>query len=299
KPLVKLFDKILFSKLRDDLSGNMNFSIGGGALLEIDIQKFWYAIGIPMFQGYGLSEATPVISTNFFTKHKLGSSGALVEPMELTIRDENGNILPTGQKGEIVIKGENVMAGYWKNPTATAETIKDGWLYTGDMGAMDEDGFLYVYGRFKSLLIASDGEKYSPEGIEESLVTLSPHIDQVVLYNNQSPYTVVLIVPNKEMLKKDIPYYDNPEGKKQAIELIWQEINAFKKGGLHEGMFPERWLPATFALLPEAFTEQNKLLNSTMKIVRGKVEKMYADRIEYMMTAAGKDIFNEKNIEAL
>jgi long-chain acyl-CoA synthetase len=191
------------------------------------------------------------------------------------------------------------MAGYWKNPTATAETIKDGWLYTGDMGAMDEDGFLYVYGRFKSLLIASDGEKYSPEGIEESLVTLSPHIDQVVLYNNQSPYTVVLIVPNKEMLKKDIPSYDSPEGKKQAIELIWQEINAFKKGGLHEGMFPERWLPATFALLPEAFTEQNKLLNSTMKIVRGKVEKMYADRIEYMMTAAGKDIFNEKNIEAL
>ena len=100
-------------------------------------------------------------------------------------------------------------------------------------------------------------------------------------------------------LKKDIPSYDSPEGKKQAIELIWQEINAFKKGGLHEGMFPERWLPATFALLPEAFTEQNKLLNSTMKIVRGKVEKMYADRIEYMMTAAGKDIFNEKNIEAL
>lgn len=299
KPLVKLFDKILFSKLRSALGGNMKFFIGGGALLDIDMQKFWYAIGIPMFQGYGLSEATPVISTNFFTKHKLGSSGALVEPMELTIRDENGNILPVGQKGEIVIKGENVMAGYWKNPTATAETIKDGWLYTGDLGAMDQDGFLYVFGRFKSLLIAGDGEKYSPEGIEESLVTLSPHIDQVVLYNNQSPYTVALIVPNKEALQKDIPSYAEAEGKKQAIELIQQEVNAFKKGGLHEGMFPERWLPATFALLPEAFTEQNQLLNSTMKIVRGKVEKTYADRIEYMMTAAGKDVFNEKNIEAL
>ena len=191
------------------------------------------------------------------------------------------------------------MAGYWKNPTATAETIKDGWLYTGDMGAMDEDGFLYVYGRFKSLLIASDGEKYSPEGIEESLVTLSPHIDQVVLYNNQSPYTVALIVVNKELLKKDVPSYDSLEGKKQALKLIQQEINAFKQGGVHEGMFPERWLPATFAVLPEAFTEQNKLLNSTMKIVRGKVEERYSDRIEHMMTAAGKDIFNEKNIEAL
>ncbi|HOD25848.1 MAG: AMP-binding protein [Bacteroidales bacterium] len=299
KPLVKLFDKILFSKLRDALGGNMKFFIGGGALLDIDMQKFWYAIGIPMFQGYGLSEATPVISTNFFTKHKLGSSGVPVIPLELTIRDEKGNILPTGQKGEIVIKGENVMAGYWKNPTATAETIKDGWLYTGDMGAMDEDGFLYVYGRFKSLLIASDGEKYSPEGIEESLVTLSPHIDQVVLYNNQSPYTVALIVVNKELLKKDVPSYDSLEGKKQALKLIQQEINAFKQGGVHEGMFPERWLPATFAVLPEAFTEQNKLLNSTMKIVRGKVEERYSDRIEHMMTAAGKDIFNEKNIEAL
>ena len=122
--------------------------------------------------------------------------------MELKICDAEGKELPHLEKGEIVIKGENVMAGYYKNEKSTAETIIDGWLHTGDLGYMDKDGFLYVVGRFKSLLISSDGEKYSPEGIEESLADNSKYIDQVILYNNQNPYTTALIVPNKEALKR-------------------------------------------------------------------------------------------------
>lgn len=299
KPLVGFFDKVVFSKLRDAMGGKLDFFIGGGALLDVDMQKFWYAIGMPMFQGYGLSEATPVISSNGMAHHKLGSSGYLVNNLELTIRDDKGNILPVGERGEIVIKGENVMAGYWKNPEATASTIKDGWLYTGDLGAMDEDGYLYVYGRFKSLLIASDGEKYSPEGIEESMVTLSPYIDQVMLYNNQSPYTVALVVPNKEALKRAVPHYDTLEGKKAAIQLILDAINAFRKGGAYEGLFPERWLPAAIALLAEGFTEQNQLMNSTLKMVRGKIEKQYAQRLDHLMTAEGKQPFNHQNLDAL
>jgi long-chain acyl-CoA synthetase len=299
KPLVRFFDKVVFSKLRDAMGGHLDFFIGGGALLDVDMQKFWYAIGMPMFQGYGLSEATPVISSNGMAHHKLGSSGYLVSNMEMTIRDDKGNILPVGERGEIVIKGENVMAGYWKNPEATASTIKDGWLYTGDLGAMDKDGYLYVYGRFKSLLIASDGEKYSPEGIEESMVTLSPYIDQVMLYNNQSPYTVALVVPNKEALKRSVPAYDSPEGKKAAIQLIIDAINAFRKGGAYEGMFPERWLPAAVGILAEGFTEQNQLMNSTLKMVRGKIEKQYANRLDYLMTGEGKQPFNQQNIDAL
>jgi long-chain acyl-CoA synthetase len=299
KPLVNLFDKILFSKLRAAMGGKLDFFVGGGALLDIDMQKFWYAIGIPMFQGYGLSEATPVISSNGMQHHKLGSSGYLVKNMEMTIRDEKGAILPVGQKGEIVIKGENVMAGYWKNPEATASTIKKGWLYTGDLGSMDADGFLYVFGRFKSLLIASDGEKYSPEGIEESMVTLSPYIDQIMLYNNQSPYTAALIVPAKEALKRAVPNFDTPEGKKAAAALIQQSVNAFKKGGEFEGMFPERWIPSAFAILPEPFTEQNQMMNSTLKMVRGKIEKHYAKRLDSLMTAEGKNPLNEENLGAL
>jgi len=253
KPLLWLYDKILFKKVREGFGGEIDFFIGGGALLDIELQRFFYAIGMPMFQGYGLSEATPIISSNSLKKHKLGSSGYLVKYLDLKICDDNGNELQVGQKGEIVVKGENVMVGYWKNPKATADTIKDGWLHTGDMGYMDKDGFLYVLGRFKSLLIASDGEKYSPEGIEESLVQLSPLVDQVILYNNQNPYTTALLVPSKEALKRALAEkqikHDSPEAEEEAIKLINNEINKFKTGGELSDMFPERWLPSSFAIL--------------------------------------------------
>ena len=302
KPLVSLFDKVIFSKIRQNFGGELRFFIGGGALLDKDLQKFYYAIGLPMYQGYGLSEATPVISTNGPKRHKFGSSGVLVKPLDLKICDSDGKELPSGEKGEIVIRGENVMAGYWKNPVATSETVKDGWLYTGDMGYMSKDGLLYVLGRFKSLLIGSDGEKYSPEGIEEALVEHSSCIDQLILYNNQNPYTVALIVPNKEQLKKMLPQGETLQtaaGKEKAVEIIQSQIARFKKGGDLADMFPDRWLPATFAVLPEPFTEQNGMVNSTMKIVRGKVEKAYADRLEQLYTPEGKNPQNKWNYESI
>jgi long-chain acyl-CoA synthetase len=171
KPALALLDRILFRKVREAFGGNLKFFIGGGALLDIDLQRFFYAIGIPMLQGYGLSEATPVISSNSLDSHKLGSSGHLVKWMDLKICAPDGKELPTYEKGEIVIRGENVMAGYYKNEKATAETIVDGWLHTGDMGYMDDDGFLYVVGRFKSLLIASDGENTAPKALKKRLPT--------------------------------------------------------------------------------------------------------------------------------
>ncbi|HKL95759.1 MAG TPA: AMP-binding protein [Paludibacteraceae bacterium] len=305
KPFLALYDKILFSKVREAFGGNLKFFIGGGALLDIDLQRFYYAIGVPMMQGYGLSEATPIISSNSIDNHILGSSGHIVKPMDIKICDEQGNALPFGEKGEIVIRGENVMAGYWKNPKATAETIKDGWLYTGDMGYMIDEDFLYVVGRFKSLLISADGEKYSPEGIEESIVQNSRYIDQMMMYNNQNPYTIALIVPNKEALKRYVHHkhpdwtWDSVEAKELALNKIQREFNEYRKGGKFHGTFPERWLPAAIGLLPEAFTEQNQLMNSTMKMVRGKIEKRYEDRINYLYSAEGKNIINTHNIEVL
>ena len=303
KPLVALFDKIIFSKVRDNFGGELKFFIGGGALLDKNLQKFYVGIGIPMFQGYGLSEATPVLSSNGPEKYRFGSSGKLVKPLELKICDNDGKELPLGEMGEIVVKGENVMAGYWKNPESTADTVKDGWLYTGDLGYMTKEGLLYVKGRFKSLLISSDGEKYSPEGIEEALVGQSKYIDQVMLYNNQSPYTIALIVPNKDNLKRKMAFknltLDTEEGRKYAIKKLEKELNKYKKGGEFEGMFPERWLPSTFAVLPEPFTEQNQMINSTMKMVRGKIEKAYAKRIEFLYSAEGKQIFNAENLDSL
>ena len=303
KPLVALFDKIIFSKVRENFGGELKFFIGGGALLDKNLQKFYVGIGIPMFQGYGLSEATPVLSSNGPEKYRFGSSGKLVQPLELKICDADGKELPLGEQGEIVVKGENVMAGYWKNPESTAETVKDGWLYTGDLGYMTKEGLLYVKGRFKSLLISSDGEKYSPEGIEEALVGQSKYIDQVMLYNNQSPYTIALIVPNKDNLKRKLAHKDltleSEEGRKYAIKKFEKELNKYKKGGEFEGMFPERWLPSTFAILPEPFTEQNQMINSTMKMVRGKIEKAYAQRIDFLYTPEGKQIFNQQNLDSL
>jgi hypothetical protein len=196
-----------------------------------------------------------------------------------------------------------VMAGYWKNPVSTAETVRDGWLYTGDMGYMGHDGLLYVLGRFKSLLIGSDGEKYSPEGIEEALVEHSSCIDQLILYNNQSPYTVALVVPNKDRLKKHLThqYLDlsSDKGREEAIRIIQSQIDRFRKGGDLSALFPDRWLPAAFAILPEPFTEQNGMVNSTMKIVRGKIEKAYASRIDHLYTPEGKNPVNEENKKAL
>ncbi len=303
KPVVWLFDKIIFDKIRANFGGELRFFVGGGALLDKDLQNFYIGVGMPMFQGYGLSEATPVISSNGPEKYRFGSSGKLVKPIELKICDDKGKELPLGEMGEIVVKGENVMAGYWKNPKSTAETVRDGYLYTGDLGYMTAEGLLYVKGRFKSLLISSDGEKYSPEGIEEAFVSLCSTVDQVILYNNQSPYTIALIVPNKDNIKRALAAKNldlsTEEGRKAAIELVKADMDMFKKGGEHEGMFPERWLPSTFAVLPEAFTEQNGMMNSTMKVVRGKVEKFYKDRIDHLYTPEGKVIFNEKNLDSL
>jgi long-chain acyl-CoA synthetase len=303
--LLFLYDKILFSQVRKALGGKLKFFIGGGALLDIELQRFFYAIGIPMFQGYGLSEATPVIASNALRKHKLGSSGILVSNLELKICDLEGNELPLGEKGEIVVKGENVMLGYWRNPEATRETIKDGWLHTGDMGYMDKDGFLYVLGRFKSLLISSDGEKYSPEGIEEGICDTTPYIEQMMLHNNQDPYTVAFVVPDREQLKKHVRSV-NPdldwncqEAKELALLKIQEIINSYKNTGIHAGIYPERWLPAAIAVLPEAFTEQNQLLNSSLKMVRGKIEERYKVRLEYLYKPEGKNIVNPKNLESL
>jgi len=304
KPLMDFFDKKLFAQVRESLGGRMKFFVGGGALLDIALQRYYCAIGIPMFQGYGLSEATPIISANSMGHAIFGSSGRCVKPMDIKICDEDGKEVAPGVKGEIVIRGENVMAGYWKNPHATEETIVDGWLHTGDMGYMKKDKeFLWVTGRFKSLLIASDGEKYSPEGFEDSLTDSSKYIDQVVLHDNQDPYPIVLIVPNKDALKEYVSSMgkspNGEEGRRLMLDKIQGEIDSYKKGGSNAGVFPERWLPAAVAVLSEHFTEENHLVNSTMKIVRGKVEKTYADRIAYALTAEGKKLYNEKNMAAL
>ena len=305
KPLVSLFDKLVFSKVRENFGGRMRFFVGGGALLDIELQRFFCAVGMPMFQGYGLTEATPIICSNAMGHARFGSSGRIVKPMDCVILDAEGNEVPHGTRGEIVIRGENVMAGYWKNPKATADTVVDGWLHTGDMGYIcpEDPEFLYVVGRFKSLLISSDGEKYSPEGFEDNLTETSKWVNACVLHNNQKPYCVALMVPDKTALAEAATKHGldpaSEEGKLFMLDLIQADVDSYKKGGKREGVFPERWLPSAVGICDEEFTIANKMMNSTMKIVRGKVEEHYADLLDYLYTAEGKDIHNARNLAAI
>lgn len=168
---------------------------------------------------------------------------------------------------------------------------------------MDNDGFLYVLGRFKSLLIADDGEKYSPEGIEEALTDQSQIFDQYMLYNNQNAYTLGLIVPNIEAIKRQLTGNEvdlnADEAIYEALKLIQCELNEYRKDGKYENMFPQRWLPSEVSILTEGFNEQNKMLNSTLKMVRGKITEVHHDKINFLYTSEAKNILNDKNKEAI
>ncbi len=298
-PLYRLFDKILFSKIRKGFGGRLQFFVGGGALLDIELQRFFYALGMPMYQGYGLTESSPIISSNTPDCHKMGSSGKVVSWLDLKICGEDGKEKPIGGQGEILVRGDNVMMGYWKNEKATEETLRDGWLHTGDLGYLDDEGYLYVLGRTKSLLIGSDGEKYSPEGIEEAMVEKSPYFDQVILYNNQNTYTAGLIVINKAILidfinKRSLDITTR-EGQQVVLQKLKGEIDRFMPGDEFAGMFPPRWLPAAVAFLAEPFSEANGLMNSTMKIVRPAIHRYYKNTIDELYTPEGKDIMNPFN----
>ncbi len=300
---LRFYDLLLFRRIRRGFGGSLEYFIGGGALLDIELQKFFYAIGIPMYQGYGLTEAAPIISANVPERHKMGSSGSVLPYLEICISDDEGHSLPVGRQGEIAVRGENVMAGYWKNVAATAEVLHDGWLRTGDLGYLDADGFLYVLGRRKSLLIGHDGEKYSPEGIEEMIVANSPYIDQIMLYNNQSQYTIALLAPNRVAITQWLGQHasaTSPQERQDSVlDLLEREIDEYRQHGRHAGLFPERWLPSAIAVLEEGFTEQNRMLNSTLKVVRGRVAEHYRDRIAYLYTPEGKNIHNSQNRVAI
>lgn len=303
KPVYALFDKVLFRKVRAGFGGRLQFFVGGGALLDIELQRFFYAIGMPMYQGYGLTEAAPVISSNTPNFHKMGSSGKVVPRLDLKICGEDGQEKPIGEQGEIVVRGENVMVGYWKNKEATADALKDGWLYTGDLGYLDNDGYLYVLGRTKSLLIGSDGEKYSPEGIEEAMMEKSPYFDQVMLYNNQSPYTIALIVIKRAAVLSYLSQQGlsaaSEKGQEAALRKLRSEIDRYLPEGEFGGMFPPRWLPAATAFISEPFSESNGLINSTMKIVRPAIHKYYEARIESLFTPMGKSLMSAENKTAI
>ncbi len=289
-------EKLIFKKLRGIFGSNIEFFVGGGALLDIKQQQFYKAIGIPVYQGYGLTEAAPIISTNTPYNHKMGTSGKVLEGVICKICDDKGNELPKGERGEIVIKGDNVMKGYYKNSKSTSEILKDGWLYTGDLGYYDEDDYLVVVGREKALLISEDGEKYSPEEIEEAIVNSSPFISQAMIYNDHKKFTTALVTLNKEEMEELIRK-ENISSAEQVTHRVKEEVLAFNKQVEFKGKFPDKWIPSQIQIIEEDFSEQNKMINSTMKMVRHKISETYQDRLDVMYESSNKS--SQKNTEII
>jgi long-chain acyl-CoA synthetase len=291
---------LIFDKIKRMIFGNrIRFCVGGGALLDVKQQEFFAAFGCPVFQGYGLTEAAPIISSNAGGKgkHKFGTSGLVAPSVECRILRADGSLAAVGENGEIVIRGGNVMKEYYKNPEATAEALKEGWLYTGDLAHYDEDGFLVVVGREKALLIAEDGEKYSPEEIEEAVTFSTEVIDQIMAWCEQRKYVTAIVSLDAGKVDRIV----KAEGIASAsalLERLKLEFNRYRDDPKTKKV-QAAWCPAVFQIVTTPFNDKDGTVNSTMKIVRRRIAKVYGELIEYSYTPEGSTTLNDRNLAAL
>jgi long-chain acyl-CoA synthetase len=291
-----LAKSILFGKTKQVFGNSILFCVGGGAILEVKQQEFYAAMGLPVYQGYGLTEAAPIISANSPAVHKFGTSGKVIPGVECCIMKSDTEEAAEGEKGQIVIRGDNVMKGYFRNPEASVEVLRDGWLWTGDLGYYEEDGFLMVIGREKALLIAPDGEKYPPEEIEELIAARTDVFNQILAYNDMKKHTTALVTLEESSCRK-LFKAKGVTTAAAAIDALMIEFEAYRNVAKGENMIPPAWRPAVFEIIPKTFSEDDQLVNSTMKLVRHKVVEFYADRIEAMY--ADLDVKNERNLGAV
>ncbi len=294
----KLADVLIFQKVKSIFGDNLQFCVGGGALLDIKQQKFFYTLGVPVYQGYGQTEATPIISANTYDIHKLGTSGPVLPGIKCKIVDSERREVPKGTKGEIAILGNNVMKGYFKNPKASEEVLENGWLYTGDMGYIEEDDFLMVVGREKALLISEDGEKYSPEEIEEAITISSDLIAQVMIYNDHKKFTTAIVTLDTAKVKEFI-HNNHIADEESLMKAIKKSFYKFKYEADFANKFPEKWIPSVFRIVEEPFTEKNKMINSTMKMVRHKIIEAYQSEIDDMYDNVRSSIICPQNEEVV
>ena len=294
----KIASILVFPKLRQVFGNRIQYCVGGGALLEARQQHFFAAIGVPVYQGYGLTEAAPIISSNSPKRYKFGTSGMVAPSVTCRIMVDETTEAVVGQRGEIVIKGENVMKGYFKNPEATKEALRvengETWLWTGDLGYYDEDGFLVVTGRAKALLIAKDGEKYSPEEVEEVMINNVEVINQLVVYNDHNPVTTALVTLQEDLVRSMIER-EAIKDERGLLKSLEATLRSYEK--VAKESIPSQWIPTYFAIIEKPFSEEDGLVNSTMKLVRYKIIEAYRGRIDQMYES--EQINERKNLEAL
>ncbi len=274
----KVADTLVLKKIRERTGGRLKFFVSGGAALPKHLGEFFEALGILILEGYGLTESSPVIAVNQEKAYKFGAVGRIIPGVQVRIAKEH----PDDHDGEILAKGPNIMQGYYKLPEETAATIKDGWLHTGDIGYIDEDGFLFITDRKKNLFKTSGGKYVAPTPIENLFLT-NKYIEQFVLIGDKRTFLSALIVPDFDNLKEfaksaNVQYVDIPDllKKKEVIQLYEKEIVQIQKTLANYEKVRK------FALMERAFTIEDGEMTPSLKIKRKVVEKKYADEIERM-----------------
>jgi len=250
KLLNLIVETLVRKKIKKQFGGNLKAFVSGGGALDQEIGEFLNSVGLPTLQGYGLTETSPVVSCNPIHKIKVETVGP---PFK-------GNQVKIAEDGEILVKGENVMLGYWNKKEETDKVIVNGWLHTGDIGEIDsEDGYLKITDRKKDIIVSAGGDNISPAKIE-NMITNEPEIDQCMVYGDKKNYLVALIVPNKDFLHE-----------KEKINNVIEKIN--KKLTLLEKI-------KKIQLIDENFSIENGLMTPTMKVKRKKVTEKYKNQLE-------------------
>ena len=244
----KLLDKIVRRKVNKRFGGNLKALVSGGSALNFEVGLYLTALGLPLLQGYGQTETAPVVSANPPEKVKLDTVGIVFKGTEVKIADD----------GEILVRGENVMNGYWNDPHSTNATIIDGWVHTGDIGEFDEDNYLKITDRKKDIIVNSGGDNISPSRIEAKL-DIAPEIAQSMLYGDYKNYLVAIIVPNKE----EALIWAKENNKSEDLSILIEDEDVRK-----------------FILIDHEFTIENGMMTPSMKVRRFKVKEKYEESLE-------------------
>lgn len=257
----RIADRLLFGQLRARLGGQLWAVIVGGAALPVDLCRFFWGIGLPVIEGYGMTEASPVLAVNRRGRTRFGTVGPAISGVELSLAPD----------GEILAKGPNVMRGYWNRPTDTAEALQGGVLHTGDLGRIDADGFLQITGRKKEILVLSTGKNVAPRAIEDALSS-SPYLKYSIAVGDGRPSVGVVLVPNIDALRRwaeqqGIDELDDEEllGLRETHTLISGELSRLQQG------LADFERARRYEFLLEEPTEANGMLTPTRKIRRAQI----------------------------
>lgn len=266
----KFYDWLIFRKIRNRFGGNLKFCISGGAPLDTKINEFMWILGIPVFEGYGLTETSPVVSVNSIKEIRFGSVGRPIKDTQLKLAED----------GELLVKGPQVMLGYYRNDELTRESIHDGWMRTGDIARIDDDGYLYIVDRKKELIVTAGGKNIAPQPLENGL-KLDKFISQTYIHGDRQPYLVALLTPNLERLlefsqQHKISYLgvDDLVANPRVLELYNERVEQFNKD------LPPHETIKKFALLPREFSIEGGELTPTLKLKRKEIYSLYQSRID-------------------